>query len=75
LTFKLEAVGRAGFPDIYAIKNGKSLFIEVKAPNRKPTALQEYRLKELKAKGASAHWVDNIAALYDILKKEFAIFK
>lgn len=51
--FKVSAVGRNGVPDIFALlREGRALFIEVKAPNGKPTALQEYTMARIRADGA-----------------------
>lgn len=49
---KLIKTNKNGIPDIIAIPpNSNVLFSEVKRPNGKVSALQEYRLKELKEYG------------------------
>lgn len=40
-----------GFPDLIAMRAGEVLFIEVKAPGKKPTRLQEYQIKRLRDEG------------------------
>ena len=49
---KLVKTNRNGIPDLIAIPpNSDVLFIEVKGPTGKLSALQEYRIKELEAQG------------------------
>jgi len=49
---KLIKTNKNGIPDIIAIPpNSNVLFSEVKTPKGKVSALQEYRLKELKEYG------------------------
>ena len=52
---KLTRTNKNGIPDLIAIPPGSDvLFVEVKAPNGKLSALQEYRIKELKSYGIKA---------------------
>jgi Holliday junction resolvase len=54
---------KAGTPDIFALKGGKPLFVEVKREGKKPTALQERVMEELRAHGARcivAHSLDEL---------------
>jgi hypothetical protein len=39
---------------------GKALFLELKAPNKKPTKLQEKWLRLLREQGFAADWTDDI---------------
>jgi Holliday junction resolvase len=49
---KLIKTNKNGIPDLIAIpKNSGVLFSEVKTPSGKVSALQEYRMKELKKHG------------------------
>ncbi len=48
---KLMLTNKSGIPDLLCLKDGKSLFVEVKRPSEKPRPLQEYRIKELRALG------------------------
>jgi hypothetical protein len=57
---KLAGPNQKGQPDRMFIKNGKVLFIEFKAPNKMPTALQYKWLDDLTAQGLAACWRDNI---------------
>lgn len=42
----------AGDPDIYGCINGRMFLLEVKQPGRRPTVLQEKRLREWRGAGA-----------------------
>lgn len=64
---KLMAMSHAGWPDIIAIKNGKTLFVEVKKKGEKPNTLQDYTIKMLNNRGAIAIYVDSIEMLYEKL--------
>jgi Holliday junction resolvase len=48
---KLIQTNKNGIPDLILLKDGKCFFIEVKREGEKPKPLQEYRRKELEAKG------------------------
>jgi Holliday junction resolvase len=49
---KLIRTNKNGIPDLIAIpKDSDVLFVEVKQPGKKPTPLQEFRIKELIAHG------------------------
>lgn len=52
LVIKLIKTSKNGIPDLMALKDGKTLFIEVKRPLLgKLSKVQEYRIKELKEYG------------------------
>ena len=59
MVVKLNGPGHRGIPDRMFLKDGRAMFIEFKAPGRKPTALQEKWLRDLRAVGCSAWCVDN----------------
>lgn len=46
---------KAGLPDLWFLKNGKHVEVEVKAPNGYPTGLQLSKEKVLRAAG-SLYW-------------------
>ena len=60
------SVSKSGYPDLWALKNGRCVFIEVKQPGEKPTPLQALRHKELIGAGfqvlvmTSANCIDKI---------------
>ena len=47
LVVKLIQTNRNGIPDLMCLKNGKTIFIEVKQPKRETTELQKFRHSEL----------------------------
>lgn len=52
--YKISDRFRAGIPDLYAARDGWSVWIEVKAPAGKLTKLQELELEQLRAAGIPA---------------------
>ena len=52
----------AGFSDLVGVipGTGRAIFIEVKAPGNKPTALQLEFLERRRAEGAVAFWADGV---------------
>jgi Holliday junction resolvase len=61
-----------GTPDIFALKNGKCLFIEVKSKGKTPTKLQLYQMERLRDFGAICIWVDDCAS-FSVCMKELRI--
>ena len=55
MVVKLIQTNCNGIPDLMCLKNGKTIFIEVKQPGRDPTELQKYRHAELIKQGFTVH--------------------
>jgi Holliday junction resolvase len=56
---KLIKTNKNGIPDVVAIPPGCPVeFYEVKVPGKKPSVLQNYRIKELKDHGCKAEVFD-----------------
>ena len=55
LVVKLIQTNCNGIPDLMCLKNGKTIFVEVKQPGREPTELQKYRHYELIKQGFTVH--------------------
>lgn len=52
---RLITTNKSGIPDLLCLKHNENpLFIEVKASSGKPSALQEFRIKELNNMGFDA---------------------
>ena len=51
-TIKIIMASKNGIPDLMAIKNGRTIFIEVKNEIGKLSKIQEYRIKEMQQHGA-----------------------
>lgn len=60
IAIKLNGPGDKGKPDRLFLKDGSAIFVEFKAPGKRPTALQEQYLQRLRAAGFSAVVVDNV---------------
>jgi len=52
-----------GYPDLMCLKDGQTIWIEVKDKGEKPRPLQEYRIKELNELGFKAFFADSIDSL------------
>jgi Holliday junction resolvase len=57
--YKFVSPGRRGVPDRMFICPGKVVFMEIKAPGKKPTPLQMSELEKLWNRGVHATWVDS----------------
>ncbi len=58
IVIKTIVLSKSGIPDIIAFKNGKTIFIEVKSKGKKPSKLQEYKIKQLRENGFTCLVVD-----------------
>ena len=62
---KIIKANKNGYPDLIAIKNNSTTFVEVKRPNGKLSELQKVRIQELRSKGI------NVKVWYEY-NKDFA---
>jgi hypothetical protein len=62
MSLKLSGAHDRGKPDRMYLRRGVTVFVEFKAPGKKPTALQMKWLHELRAEGFVTTWVDNAQA-------------
>ena len=66
---KLVCPGMDGMPDrIVLLPHGRIGFVEVKAPGRRPRALQLRRHEQLRALGFQVYVLDSAEKVGDILK-------
>ena len=73
LPIKQNQIGiyaQAGVPDILACIKGRFVAIEVKKPEKKPTAIQYAFLEAINKCGGFAFWADNLDDVKEALKKE-----
>lgn len=61
MVIKLIQTSMNGIPDLMALKNGRTVFIEVKQPGKKPTDLQQYRIEKLHKAGFAAISATSVA--------------
>jgi hypothetical protein len=54
-TFKIAGgpMQTSGIPDLLCIKHGRAVFLEVKQPGKKPTPIQEQRIREIRTTGGA----------------------
>jgi Holliday junction resolvase len=61
LTYKFSSPSQRGVPDRVMLKNGKVMFMEVKAPGKRPTALQLHEIEKIRKSGIVAAWVNDFS--------------
>ena len=59
IVVKTITLSKAGFPDIFAFKNGRAVFFEVKAKKGVKSQLQQYRIEQLQQQGFTAEFIDD----------------
>jgi hypothetical protein len=65
---KLVSPGTDGMPDrMVLLPGGRIIFIEVKAPGKKPRPLQELRHRQLRKLGFMVSMLDNAGLIPEIL--------
>jgi hypothetical protein len=70
-TLKLAGSGARGKADRLFMRNGKSAFMEIKAPGSRPTALQLRFLEERRLDGFPAEWFSDVGAATKWLREQF----
>lgn len=60
LVIRLTHVSPSGMPDLIAHKDGKTVYIEVKRPGKKPEPLQEYQHRQLHRAGIQVYVLDSV---------------
>lgn len=67
---KFVSPGMSGVPDrIVLLPGGRIVFVELKAPGKKLRALQEYRVKELKALGFEVKVIDSVEGVIKFVEE------
>jgi hypothetical protein len=67
---KFVSPGVTGVPDrIVLLPHGRIIFIELKAPGEKPSPIQEYRAKELRALGFDVRCIDSVEKIRELIKE------
>ena len=61
-------VSKSGYPDLWCLKDGKTVFIEVKQPGQIPTPLQTVRHLELRLSGFQVIVATSLNCLDKIIK-------
>lgn len=69
LALKFVSPGMAGVPDrLLLFPGGKAVFVETKAPGKKPRSLQVHRHEQLRALGFKVYVIDKIEQITSILE-------
>lgn len=64
LSWKFTSPGVSGVPDRFvALPGGAVWLIELKAPGKKPTAMQEHRIQQLRDRGVRVRVLDSYEAI------------
>ncbi|NBW16146.1 MAG: VRR-NUC domain-containing protein [Caulobacteraceae bacterium] len=61
---KLMQTNKNGIPDLIAHREGRTIYIEVKRPNLRPTPLQDLRHLEIKSHGIMVQTIRSVSDLY-----------
>lgn len=70
IAYKWVSPGNNGVPDrIVIIPGGRIIFVELKAPGKKPTALQQVQHDKLRALGCDVRVIDSREGVDDLIKE------
>lgn len=65
ITYKFSSPNRKGVPDrLCVMPNGRVFFVELKAPGKAPTPLQQHEHNLLRALGHTVLVIDSLEAIY-----------
>ncbi|MFW9159096.1 VRR-NUC domain-containing protein [Corynebacterium striatum] len=67
LCWKLVCPGTTGVPDRICLMNSRSVFVELKAPGKKPRPIQLRRMNQLRQQGFTTLVVDSVDAIQEVL--------
>lgn len=68
MAVKFVSPGFDGMPDrLVLLPNGKIAFVELKAPGKKPRALQLRRIKQLRKLGFACYVIDEVKQIGGVL--------
>ena len=70
LCYKLICPQHNGVPDRMLIGQGKTIYIETKAPGKVPRQLQEYQHKKFRDHGAKVYVLDTMEKIDDFFKNK-----
>lgn len=70
MAYKFVSPGNAGVPDrIVLLPGGKLVFVELKAPGKKPTALQQAQQRRIQALGFKVCIIDSKQYVDDLMQQ------
>ena len=62
-----SALMPAGTPDLYVLYGGRSFWIELKSPGKKPTPIQFHTIHQIDLAGGRAAWTDSLEGFCEIV--------
>lgn len=71
LTYKFVSPSQRGVPDRIFIRDGYVIFIEFKAPGKKPTALQAATIRKMQDEDCRVHVCDSVEAAVAVLEEYY----
>jgi Holliday junction resolvase len=57
-----------GWPDLCAVKDGTTIYIEVKRPGGRTSKIQDYRIKQLREAGVKVYVTDSLDVFEEMFK-------
>lgn len=66
ICWKLVSPGTAGVPDRICLKAGRVIFVELKAPGKKPRPIQNRRIKQLQGQGFQVFVIDSTDGIAEV---------
>ena len=66
---------QAGWPDLEVLYEGRTVFVELKAPKKYPTAIQKECHRRLRAAGFAVHVCRSVAEVMTVLELEGVLLK
>lgn len=66
ICWKLVCPGTTGVPDRICLKAGRVIFVELKAPGKKPRAIQNRRIKQLRDQGFTVFVMDSSDGIAEV---------
>ena len=67
LCWKLVCPGTTGVPDRICLMRNRAVFVELKAPGKKPRPIQVRRMNQLRQQGFTALVVDSVHGIQEVL--------
>lgn len=71
LTYKFVSPSQRGVPDRIFIRDGYVIFIEFKAPGKKPTALQAVTIRKMQDEDCRVYVCDSVEAAIAVLEEYY----
>ena len=74
ICFKFTSPNNDGVPDRLILINGYTIFVELKAPGKKPRPLQRKQIKRIQRQGIPVYIISTIKEVENFIKKDVSYF-